>query len=206
MATPVESRLPDGGGGRGFYDSRFDARIISVSQGAHEISGQDGEILSTILGSCVAACIRDPLLRIGGLNHFLLPGESGDHSGVSSADMRYGDAAMEILINALMRKGANRGRLEAKVFGGANVLAGNHGAVGQRNCQFVQDFLKHEGIPILAKDLGGDHPRRVNFDPYNGKVWVNHLDAPRHRSIAEQESRYREVLRVAPKSGGLEIF
>lgn len=206
MPASFQGAAPDTGNPRGFYDPRFQARIVNVQQGAHDISGQDGEILSTILGSCVAACIRDPVLRIGGLNHFLLPGEPGEAQGVSSADMRYGDAAMEVLINALMRKGASKGRLEAKVFGGANVLSGNHGAVGERNCQFVQSFLRHEGIPILAKDLGGDHPRRINFDPYNGKVWVNHLDAPRHRSIAEQETRYREVLRVAPKSGALEIF
>lgn len=191
---------------RGFYDARFNARIINVAQGTYETSSCDGEILSTVLGSCVAACIRDPLLRIGGLNHFLLPGEVSDTTGVSSADMRFGGAAMEVLINSLMRMGANRKRLEAKVFGGANVLAGNHGAVGERNCAFVQDFLRQEGIALLAKDLGGDQPRRVNFDPYNGKVWVNHLDTPRARNIAEQETRYRDVLRVTPPVGALEIF
>jgi chemotaxis protein CheD len=205
---PAARALPEALAGQqsSYFDPKFNAQIIGVAQGQYATSGREGEILSTVLGSCIAACLRDPLLKIGGINHFLLPGDSTQDDGVSTADMRFGGASMEVLINALLRQGANRKRLQAKVFGGANVLSGNHGAVGERNALFVQQFLKDEGITVLAKDLGGDRPRRVNFDPYHGRAWVNHLDAPRAKTVLEQERNYRDTLRVTPPVGTLEIF
>lgn len=193
--------------GRGYFDARFNAVIVNVAPGAHDMSETEGEVLSTVLGSCVAACIRDPALRIGGLNHFLLPGEGDQSDAPSQDDMRFGVTAMEVLINSLMRKGANRRRLEAKVFGGSNMMPGmTHTNVGERNGSFVKDFLAREGIPILACDLGGMQPRRVNYEPYSGRAWVNHLDAPRARSVVEEETRYRGTLRTKPQAGALEIF
>lgn len=204
MALPLQKSPPP----RGFYDHRFKAMIVNVAPGAHDTSGTDGEILSTVLGSCVAACIRDPQIRIGGINHFLLPGDASENaSEMSGEDLRFGDAAMEVLINSLMRKGANRRRLEAKVFGGANMLPGfTQANVGARNAAFVLEFLKHEGIPILAQDLGGDQPRRVNYEPFTGRAWVHHLDAPRAVGVAEEEMRYRGSLKAKPPAGDLEIF
>ena len=132
----------------------------------------DGTALVTVLGSCVAACIRDPMLQLGGMNHFLLPdGNVGD-----GAPARYGSYAMELLINDLLKRGAARNRLEAKVFGGANVLKGfTSNPVGTRNAEFVRRYLDAERIPVMAEDLRGIHPRKVCYFPATGRAVVQRL-------------------------------
>ena len=165
----------------------------------------DDTALMTLLGSCVAACIRDPLLKIGGMNHFLLP----DGDGSDGAPTRYGSYAMELLINDMLKRGANRSRLEAKVFGGANVLKGfTANTVGTRNSQFVRDYLAAEHIPIVAEDLLGIHPRKVWFFPQTGKVIVQKLPHAHEAEaeVAAAESAVRARLSKAPVSGGVELF
>lgn len=194
--------------GRGFFDSRFNARIINVAPGSHGISDRDDEVLSTLLGSCVAACIRDRETGHGGMNHFLLPGD--DENGglaLSGEDMRFGVNAMEVLINALIRRGARRDRLEAKIFGGADMKTGARlHAVGERNASFARRFLDREGIPILRQDLGGGQPRRVNYQPATGRAWVSHIDRPRAAGVLEAETEYRRSLKARPTQAILEIF
>lgn len=163
----------------------------------------DGTALVTVLGSCVAACIRDPLLQLGGMNHFMLPeGNIGD-----GAPARYGSYAMELLINELLKRGASRRRLEAKVFGGANVLRGfTSNPVGTRNAEFVLAYLAAEQIPVVAEDLRGIHPRKVWFFPQTGRVMVNRLPHVHEAEVLAAESAVRARLSSTPVSGGVELF
>jgi chemotaxis protein CheD len=192
---------------RGYFDKRFNAQIINVAPGDHDMASLAGEILSTVLGSCVAACLRDPFNGIGGMNHFLLPGEEMDATQPSSSDMRFGTASMEVLINALIKRGAIKSRLEAKIFGGAVMMGSPTAAsVGARNAAFAIGFLDREGIPILARDLGGDCPRRANYEPATGRAWVNRLPGLNARAIVAAESAYRQTITNRNPVESLEIF
>lgn len=197
-------RQPEGE--RGYFDQRFNARIINVAPGGQALASTKGEVLSTVLGSCVAACLRDPGLELGGMNHFLLPGDGGADAS-SPDDMRFGVTSMELLINALLKRGAMRSRLEAKVFGGAAMIGErSESSVGARNAAFVLRFLAREGIPIAAQDLGGTSPRRANYEPATGRAWVNRLAPLRAEAIAEDEQAYRQsILRRRP-APDLEVF
>jgi chemotaxis protein CheD len=192
---------------RRYFDARFDATILTVAPGDHVVTAHPDEIISTVLGSCVAACLRDPLKGLGGVNHFLLPeAADGGHDRPDHA-MRYGDTAMEILINSLMRRGADRSRLEAKIFGGARVLAGQTlFAIGSRNVDFVTKFLQREGIQTLAKDVGGERSRRLYYHPGTGKAWVHQLDRPSQTAIVKEEAAYRKKLETQPRGGAVELF
>lgn len=138
---------------------------MHIIQGEHGVSRDPSTIYTTLLGSCVAACMWDPVARVGGVNHFLLPGER-ESSGDS---LRYGVNAMELLINGLLHNGATRSRLRAKLFGGARVIK-TLGDVGAQNAEFATRFLSDEGIICVAKSLGGDRARRVRFWPTEGRA------------------------------------
>ena len=177
---------------------------IHVVQGEHHISSDPDVMLTTILGSCVAVCMRDPKTGVGGMNHFLLP--SGKAEGLDEG-RRYGAYAMELLINELLKRGASRKRLEAKVFGGANVLKGfTSNPVGTRNADFVLAYLAAERIPVMAEDLRGIHPRKVFFFPQTGKVMVNRMPHAHDAEVAATESAIRSRLSRTPVSGGVELF
>jgi chemotaxis protein CheD len=149
--------------------------------------------------------MRDPATGIGGLNHFLLPKNNG--SADESAGERYGDTAMEVLINGLLKRGVRRQNLEAKVFGGARVLSGaTMLAIGDNNVAFVTDFLKREGIPIVSKDVGGTRSRRIHYQPSTGRVWVQQVQASARDSGQEQEIAYLNRLKSQPVAGEVEIF
>lgn len=185
-----------------YHDARFKVTAAKLLPTQYLVVDDD-TALTTTLGSCVAACLRDPLLRIGGMNHFLLPeGSIGD-----GAPARYGSYAMELLINDLLKRGAHRKRLEAKVFGGANVLKGfTSNPVGTRNAEFVRQYLRDEQIPILAEDLCGIHPRRVWFFADSGRVVVQRLPLAHEAEVAAAESAVRARLSRAPVTGGVELF
>lgn len=138
---------------------------VQLTLGDTYVTSEPEEVLTTILGSCIAACIRDPVAGVGGMNHFLLPdGNSGDREARC-----YGVNAMELLINDILKHGGDRRRLEAKLFGGANVVAALTD-VGSRNYAFARQFLTDEGIPIVGGDVGGDLARRIQFMPVNGRA------------------------------------
>jgi chemotaxis protein CheD len=142
----------------------------------------------TVLGSCVAACIQDRTAGIGGMNHFMLPDDGADAVQAASDSMRYGAYAMEVLINELIKAGGRRERFEAKVFGGAAVLAGMTTMnIGDRNSEFVRRYLALEKIRILAEDLQGGHPRKVAFMPRTGQVMVKKLRLQQDQGVAERE-------------------
>jgi chemotaxis protein CheD len=143
------------------------ARRIHVIQGEFHVSDDPNAVLLTILGSCVAACIRDPVACVGGMNHFLLPGyEVGSRNQEAE---RYGVHLMELLLNGLLQKGARRERLEAKLFGGGRTVEGLSD-IGARNASFAEKFLKNEGINFVGGSLGGDSGRRVQFWPVSGRA------------------------------------
>lgn len=185
-----------------YHDARFQTPAAKLLPTQYLVVDSDMALV-TVLGSCVAACVRDPLLKLGGMNHFLLPdGQVGD-----GAPARYGSFAMELLINDLLKRGAARNRLEAKVFGGANVLKGfTSNPVGTRNAEFVRQYLDAERIPVTAEDLRGIHPRKVWFFPRTGRVVVQRLPHAHDAEVLAAESAIRARLSKAPVTGGVELF
>ncbi|KPH79006.1 hypothetical protein [Bosea vaviloviae] len=190
---------------RRYFDPRFEATIITVAPGEHEITSAKDEIVATVLGSCVSVCLRDSQSGVGGLNHFLLPKNNGGTD--SSAGERYGDTAMEVLINGLLKRGAKRSNFEAKVFGGARVLSGaTMLAIGDGNIAFVTDFLKREGIQTVSKDVGGTRSRRIHYQPSTGRAWVQHVQSSQKSTEHEQEVAYLNRLKTQPVAGEVEIW
>jgi chemotaxis protein CheD len=170
---------------------------IHVVQGEYHVTGKPDTCLSTILGSCVAACVRDVEAGIGGMNHFRLPGDA------STDGLRYGVQSMELLINALLRAGARRDRLEAKLFGGARVL--NHSAdIGASNARFALEFLKDEGVAHVGGSLGGSQARRVEFWPVSGRARQVLLQD--RQNVFETETRFTPPAPVSAPSEDLELF
>lgn len=160
------------------------------------VSQGDNKVLSTLLGSCVAACLYDPVKRIFGMNHFLLASRRSQYGSVllESEAGRYGIHAMELLINQMLRRGAQRNHLVAKVFGGANVLQQTNlpesFAIGELNQRFILMYLEQEGIPLLASDLGGDQGRQIHFVGSDFSVYVKLLGQQRVKEVEQIEYRY----------------
>lgn len=187
-----------------YWDRHFESQAMKVLPGEYFVS-RDELVMVTVLGSCVSACIRDNTLGIGGMNHFMLPDE-GIRSG-NSESARYGVYAMEILINHLIKLGARRNHLEAKVFGGGAVLHSlRTSEVGQRNAQFVMSFLRTESIPVVAKDLLDSYPRKVYYFPKTGKVMLKKLHRVHNETLFEREREYGERLKIKPIAGDVELF
>jgi len=184
---------------RHYFDSTFGLPAVKVLPNEFYLSAED-IMITTVLGSCVAACVRDPAAGVGGMNHFMLP--EGDAASPSSATMRYGAYAMEVLINELLKAGARRDRLQAKVFGGGAVLgAMQQTHIGERNARFVLHYLELEGVPVLARDLGEAHARRIHYFPRTGEVLVRRLPVDRRAGelIARREQAVaRELQQPLP--------
>jgi chemotaxis protein CheD len=188
-----------------YFDHTFEAPAAKLLPGEFYVTGSD-MVLVTVLGSCVAACIRDPQTGIGGMNHFMLP-EGGNADEVANASARYGTYAMEVLINTILKQGGRRSSLEAKVFGGGNVLEGLTVAnVGPRNATFVRAFLKTEGIPVRAHDLEDIYPRKVYFFPRTGRAMVRKLKSANDKGLIAREREYSRRLVTRPASGAVELF
>ena len=183
-----------------FYEAQLRIHAVRVLPGEYFVSSDEIAIMTT-LGSCIAACLWDRQAGVGGMNHFLLP-DGGDGSG------RYGSYAMELLINELLKQGATRAGLEAKVFGGGQVISGmNTLNIGERNASFVLDYLKAERIPIVVKDVLGPHPRKVCFLPASGKAMVKRLASARPDELVAQERRAAETATAeAAGCGSIDLF
>lgn len=188
-----------------YYDSTHEIDAAKILPGEYYATTRD-MLLVTVLGSCVAACIRDRVRGIGGMNHFMLPDSTSEKSGWGVGG-RYGAYAMEMLINQLQKLGADRKNMEAKVFGGGNVLASMTTTnVGEMNANFVLDFLKTEKIQIAAKDLLDIYPRKVYFFPQTGKVLVKKLRKVHNHTIEDREMQYRSRLQESKVEGDIELF
>jgi len=189
-----------------YFDRTLDIDAAKILPGEYYATGRE-MVLVTVLGSCVAACIRDRVTGIGGMNHFMLPDSGSDQGNPLSASARYGTYAMEMLLNQLMKLGAKRANLEAKVFGGGNVLRGFKVAnVGERNSKFALEYLNTERISVVAQDLLDIYPRKVYFFPQTGKVLVKRLRSVHNDTIVERESEYGSRLRNATVEGDVELF
>ena len=183
-----------------YWDAHFRNDAVKVLPGEYFVFDED-MLITTTLGSCIAACIWDRDRRIGGMNHFMLPEGSGD-SG------RYGSYAMELLINELMKKGATRMTLEAKIFGGGAVIGGMSSInVGERNTQFVIDYLQTERIPIVSRDVLEIYPRKVCFLPASGKAMVKRL-APTHADafVAQDRMAAQKAVPATTGGGSVDLF
>lgn len=181
-----------------FYnDHHFQYDAVKVLPGEYFVSSDD-LVIMTVLGSCISACIWDGRIRAGGMNHFMLPdGDSADGFG------RYGSYAMELLINEMLKKGARRETMQAKVFGGAQVMAGfTTMNVGERNTKFVLDYLATERIPVMSQDVLDIHPRKVCFFPVTGKALVKRLAHSHPETLAVEERKGNAATVAKSTSGG----
>ena len=161
--------------------------LTTVHQGDCRIAGEAQVILSTLLGSCIAACVRDRLAGVGGMNHFLLAEAPGAGRGAVGVSARYGAFAMEQLINGVLSRGTGvKANLEIKIFGGGRITPGLDD-VGGNNIAFVHQFLKDERYPIAGEDVGGSFARRVLFEPFSGRLFVRRLDSTANAGIALTE-------------------
>ena len=187
-----------------YFDREFRVDAVKILPGQYH-AAREGAI-TTVLGSCVSTCLWDPAERIGGMNHFMLPGDTASPDSPWAASARFGVYAMEVLINDMIRMGADRRRLTAKVFGGAQLLAGfDRLDVGAKNSEFVLEFLRTEGIRVLAQDLLDVCPRKVHFFIDTGKVQVKRLALTRVDPVQHREREYLERLSVGG-GGEVEIF
>ena len=204
-ASARSSAAPPPTPGRRFFDTAHSAWMVKVFPGEFCVTKEPDEILVTVLGSCVSACIRDPATGIGGMNHFMLAkGRSGGW-GNDPQSARFGNFAMEKLINELLKAGCSRERMEIKVFGGGNVIDAST-AVGSDNAEFVLRYLEAEGLRCSAEDLGGSHPRRIHYYPSTGRVVRRLLGTGETYAISREEREYADRLRQRQPAGEIHLF
>lgn len=187
-----------------YYDKHFGRQAVKLLPGEYFVT-PDARLLCTVLGSCVSACIRDPVARVAGMNHFLLP-VSGRVEDSESA--RYGVHAMELLINGLLKRGGRRERMEVKLFGGGNLMQSRTvNNVGHANARFALDFMTQEGLKVISQDLFGSQPRKIWYFPDTGKVLLRRLTTTRNDTILRREVDFSRRLREAPSTDdNVELF
>lgn len=190
-----------------YFDRTFNTEAAKISPGEFYFTNKD-MLIVTVLGSCISACIRDKVTGIGGMNHFMLPDSaSADRDSPVSESMRYGSYAMEVLINQLLRNGAKKENLEAKIFGGGNVLKSFTSTnVGVRNANFVKTFLKNEGIKVTGEDLLDVFPRKVYYFPKTGRVLVKKLKELNNFTVVKREEAYASKLKTNDVGGEVDLF
>jgi chemotaxis protein CheD len=191
---------------RGFYDPVTASWTIKVLPGRFFITTRSDEVIVTVLGSCVSACIRDVETGIGGMNHFMLASDAAGNWGSDQQSTRYGNFAMEKLINELIKAGVPRDRMEVKVFGGGNVTD-TRNQIGTQNAEFVLKYLQDEGLACSAHDLGGPYPRRIQYFPATGRVVRKLLTGGDRELIVREEAEYAKRL-AATKAivGEVQLF
>jgi chemotaxis protein CheD len=191
------------------WDSREGRYVAKLLPGDYYVTTHD-EMVFTVLGSCVSACIRDRVLRIGGMNHFMLPEDASDGNSAwgqsASAATRYGNVAMERLVNDILKAGGKRENLEVKLVGGGRVLDAMTD-IGARNIRFVKEFVATEGYKILGEDLGSVHPRKVMYHPESGDARVKKLgNRDAGADLVEREKSYLRRIDTTPVAGEIELF
>jgi chemotaxis protein CheD len=189
-----------------YFERAFERNAVKVLPGEFFVSADD-IVLSTVLGSCVAACIWDRVAAVGGMNHFMLPGaDAGKEADPIGLAGRYGVFAMEQLINELIKRGGRKPNFEAKLFGGGHVMRNfTTMNVGERNAHFVLEFLRTEGIRVASQDLLDVHPRRVVFFPSTGRALCKKL-AQADASLVAAEQQYNAKLKTGAVGGDVELF
>jgi chemotaxis protein CheD len=208
LARPVQSGIDSGAGAiatRRFYDAASGSWMVKVFPGEFYVTSKPEELLVTVLGSCVSACIRDPRTGVGGMNHFMLPHSKAGHWAGDLQSTRFGNFAMEKLINELMKAGCSRDLLEIKVFGGGNVTDTSN-AIGTENGEFILRYLEAEGLRCVAQDLGGQLPRRIQYSPATGKVIRRLLGTGESYAVAREETEYVSRLSSRSTAGEIQLF
>ena len=178
-----------------------DGEVVHIVQGEQFVTEDPNLCVATLLGSCVAACLRDPIASVGGMNHFLLPGSDSPRG--EAADLGIGVHAMELLVNAMLAHGARRERIEAKLFGGARVVAGLT-AVGEKNAKFAEEFLRREGIQHVGGSLRGDAGRRLQYWPVSGRARQVFMASTAPELVARETKPI--IVPQAEDSGELDLF
>jgi len=192
-----------------YWDKAHNTQAAKILPGEYYVTIND-ELVTTVLGSCVSACLRDKRLGVGGMNHFMLP-ISEDGSGWNGASdeastaTRYGNFAMEHMINEILKHGGQKRNLEAKIFGGGRIMQ-NLSDVGARNIEFVRDYLKVEGIPILGEDVSDIHPRKVVYFPRSGRALVKRIKHLHNDTVARRENAYLDEISHQPARVDIELF
>ena len=206
-STPLPP-LSENRTGRRFYDSTQAAWMVKVLPGEFYVTADPEEVLVTVLGSCVSACIRDPQMRIGGMNHFMLVQNKLGQRGAWGNELesaRFGNFAMEKLINGMIKRGCARERMEIKVFGGANVTSARN-EIGTENSDFVLRYLAEEGLACAAQDLRGPYPRRIVYFPMTGRVVRRLLTGRDQETALREESDYASSLGMRKPSLDVQLF
>ena len=189
-----------------YFDRHFNCEAVKILPGEYFVTQRD-LVIVTVLGSCVSVCLRDHVSGIGGMNHFMLPGNNDGGISPISASARYGVYAMELLINHLLKLGARRNCFEAKVFGGGSVLRGmTANNIGDRNVEFVRDYLHTEHIPVVAEDLLDIYPRKVYYCPATGRVMVKKLRNLHNTTLLDREMEYSLRIKRTPVVGEIDLF
>jgi chemotaxis protein CheD len=189
------------------HNNQFKRDMIIIQPGEYYVTNKD-EVIATVLGSCISVCLRDSKAGVGGMNHFMLPGDFRVDDIFNSQSARYGMYAMELLLGEIIKLGGGREHLGAKVFGGGHVLASvskEHSTVPQSNIEFVKAFLSMEGIQVLNSDVGGIHGRKVLFMPKSGQAFVKKLVPEAEAKVVETERRFKSSL-TQPKSEDVVFF
>lgn len=192
-----------------YWDKEYDVIAAKILPGEYYVT-KENELITTVLGSCISACIRDKESGIGGMNHFMLPEtnagklKSGNEAVIGNAT-RYGNYAMEHLINTIITNGGKRRNLEVKVFGGGKIVP-TLSDVGRKNIEFILEYIDAEGLSLLSQDLGDIYPRKVIYFPKTGKVKMKKIQDLHTDSIAVRETQYFNTIKNAPVEGEVELF
>jgi chemotaxis protein CheD len=192
-----------------FYDNKHNVWCAKILPGEFYVTSH-GEMIGTVLGSCISACVRDVKLGIGGMNHFMLPNQN-EHSSeqwgsdANTSATRYGNWAMEYLLNTLYKLGASKKNLEVKLFGGGQVLA-SMTDIGQRNILFAYDFLRKEGLQVKAADVGDIYSRKILYFPDTGSVKVRRITTTKNETIIQREKGYMDSIKDQDSSSDIELF
>ncbi|MBL4894689.1 MAG: hypothetical protein JKY59_07470 [Emcibacter sp.] len=198
------NNLADIPAGTSYYDVKFGTMVHKINEGGFCVLSRTDHLIMTTLGSCISVCMFDPVLKVGGMNHFLLPQEHGNDP-VNSFNLRYGNNAMETLLNEILKRGGQKSRLVLKAFGAGNVL--NISAnIGAKNQAFLTQYIADEGMTLDICDLGGKLPRGVIFYPATGKAFVKLLHRSSDGKIGRQEEKFRQKIEKQHVSGAIELF
>ena len=191
-----------------YWDKMQNMSVAKILPGEFYVT-VNNEAITTVLGSCISACIRDTKNGIGGMNHFMLPANKEDYGGMKKMEMtganRYGNFAMESLINEILKAGGKKDRLEVKITGGGKIIQ-NMTNIGDMNIKFVEEYIKDEGLKLVASDVGDIYPRKVVYMPATGKVKVKRLRNMHNNTIYEREDKYFNDIKKEPVGGEVELF
>lgn len=178
---------------------------VRIGPGSYFVSYGEGEILTTVLGSCISVCAGDPETGVGGMNHFMLPMPTVSDGPPNTVDLRTGAHAMEALLNDILRHGCPRSRIKLKIFGGADMIGTAH-PVGATNIEFALDYFKREGMPIEATDIGGTDARKLEYEPRSGRARVKLIVDHSAQKLRSEEERYQKQLSNVVVTNDVELF